>query len=49
MIVGINLLIGLITPSVVIRVLIGALIAGASSDEGNRKALPFLAAAIGVV
>jgi tripartite ATP-independent transporter DctM subunit len=49
MIVGINLLIGLITPPVAISLSIGALIAGARSDEVNREVLPFLAAAIGVV
>lgn len=49
MIVGINLLIGLITPPVAICLSIGALIARAPSDEVNREVLPFLAAAIGVV
>jgi TRAP-type C4-dicarboxylate transport system permease large subunit len=49
MIVGINLLIGLITPPVAISLSIGSLIAGARSDEVNREVLPFLAAAIGVV
>jgi tripartite ATP-independent transporter DctM subunit len=49
MIVGINLLIGLITPPVAISLSIGALIAGARSDEVNREVLPFLAAAIAVV
>ncbi|MCA3179753.1 MAG: TRAP transporter large permease [Burkholderiaceae bacterium] len=49
MIVGINLLIGLITPPVAICLSIGALIAKAPSDEVNREAIPFLGAAIGVV
>jgi tripartite ATP-independent transporter DctM subunit len=49
MIMGINLLIGLITPPVAISLSIGALIARAPSDEVNREALPFLAAAFGVV
>jgi len=49
MIVGINLLIGLITPPVAISLSIGSLIAGARSDEVNREVLPFLAAAIAVV
>ena len=48
MIVGINLLIGLITPPVAICLSIGAMIAKAPGDEVNREALPFLAAA-GVV
>jgi TRAP-type C4-dicarboxylate transport system permease large subunit len=39
----------LITPPVAISLSIGALIAGARSDEVNREVLPFLAAAIGVV
>jgi tripartite ATP-independent transporter DctM subunit len=42
MIVGINLLIGLITPPVAICLSIGALIARAPSDEVNREVLPFL-------
>jgi tripartite ATP-independent transporter DctM subunit len=49
MIVGINLLIGLITPPVAISLSIGSLIAGAPSDEVNREVLPFLGAAIAVV
>jgi tripartite ATP-independent transporter DctM subunit len=49
MIVGINLLIGLITPPVAICLSIGALIARAPSDEVNREVLPFLGAAIAVV
>lgn len=49
MIVGINLVIGLITPPVAICLSIGALIAKAPGDEVNREALPFLGAAIGVV
>jgi tripartite ATP-independent transporter DctM subunit len=49
MIVGINLVIGLITPPVAICLSIGALIARAPSDEVNREALPFLGAAIAVV
>ncbi len=49
MIVGINLLIGLITPPVAICLSIGALIAKAPGDEVNREVIPFLAAAIGVV
>ncbi len=49
MIVGINLLIGLITPPVAICLSIGALIAKTPADVVNREALPFLAAAIGVV
>jgi tripartite ATP-independent transporter DctM subunit len=49
MIMGINLVIGLITPPVAISLSIGALIARAPSDEVNREALPFLAAAFGVV
>jgi C4-dicarboxylate transporter DctM subunit len=49
MIMGINLLIGLITPPVAICLSIGSLIAGARPDEVNREVLPFLAAAIAVV
>lgn len=49
MIVGINLLIGLITPPVAICLSIGALIAKAPGDEVNREAIPFLAAAVAVV
>jgi tripartite ATP-independent transporter DctM subunit len=49
MIVGINLLLGLITPPVAICLSIGALIAKAPGDEVNREALPFLAAAVVVV
>lgn len=49
MIMGINLLIGLITPPVAISLSISALIARAPSDEVNREVLPFLAAALGVV
>jgi tripartite ATP-independent transporter DctM subunit len=49
MIVGINLVIGLITPPVAICLSIGALIARAPGDEVNREALPFLGAALGVV
>ena len=49
MIVGINLLIGLITPPVAICLSIGALIAKAPSDEVNREVLPFLGAAVFVV
>jgi C4-dicarboxylate transporter DctM subunit len=49
MIMGINLLIGLITPPVAISLAIGGLIAGARSDEVNREVLPFWAAANGVV
>ena len=49
MIVGINLLIGLITPPVAICLSIGALIAKAPADEVNREVLPFLGAAIVVV
>lgn len=49
MIVGINLLIGLITPPVAICLSIGAMIAKAPGDEVNREAMPFLAAAVVVV
>jgi tripartite ATP-independent transporter DctM subunit len=49
MIMGINLLIGLITPPVAICLSIGSLIAGARPDEVNREVLPFLAAATAVV
>ena len=49
MIVGINLLIGLITPPVAICLSIGALIAKAPGDEVNREVLPFLGAAVFVV
>lgn len=49
MIVGINLVIGLITPPVAICLSIGALIARAPGDEVNREALPFLGAALFVV
>jgi tripartite ATP-independent transporter DctM subunit len=49
MIVGINLVIGLITPPVAICLSIGALIARAPPREVTREAMPFFAAAIGVL
>jgi len=48
-IVGINLVIGLITPPVAICLSIAALIAKAPPREVNREALPFFLAAIAVV
>ncbi len=48
-IVGINLVIGLITPQVAICLSIAALIAKAPPREVNREALPFFLAAIAVV
>ncbi|MGE0312896.1 MAG: TRAP transporter large permease [Lautropia sp.] len=49
MIVGINLVIGLITPPVAICLSISALIAKAPPREVNREALPFFVAAVAVV
>ena len=49
MIVGINLVIGLITPPVAICLSIAGLIAKAPNHEVNREVMPFLAAAIAVV
>jgi tripartite ATP-independent transporter DctM subunit len=49
MIVGINLVIGLITPPVAICLSIAGLIAKAKTEETNREILPFLAMAIFVV
>jgi tripartite ATP-independent transporter DctM subunit len=49
MIVGINLVIGLITPPVAICLSISALIARAPPREVTREALPFFFAAIGVL
>lgn len=49
MIVGINLVIGLITPPVAICLSIGGLIAKAKSSETNREVIPFLIAAVVVV
>lgn len=49
MIMGINLLIGLITPPVAICLAISALIARTPPREVTREALPFFFAALGVV
>ncbi len=49
MIVGLNLVLGLITPPVAISLSIGAVIANAPQREVTREALPFLAVAVGVL
>jgi tripartite ATP-independent transporter DctM subunit len=49
MVVGINLLIGLITPPVAICLSLSALIAKAPSHEVTREAMPFFFAAVGVL
>lgn len=49
MIMGINLLIGLITPPVAICLFISALIARVPAREVTREAFPFFLAAVGVV
>ena len=49
MIVGLNLVLGLITPPVAISLSIGAVIANAPSREVTREAMPFFAVAVGVL
>lgn len=49
MIVGINLVIGLITPPVAICLSLGALIANAPTREVNREAIPFFIGALVVL
>jgi TRAP-type C4-dicarboxylate transport system permease large subunit len=49
MIVGINLVIGLITPPVAICLSIASLIAKAPPREVTREAMPFFLAALGVL
>jgi TRAP-type C4-dicarboxylate transport system permease large subunit len=49
MIVGLNLVLGLITPPVAISLSIGAVIANAPQREVTREAMPFFAVAVGVL